>query len=141
MIATVLAALLLTPVQDAPCPPNPFLEDGLDIDSPKLFEPSGSGLWIAGTAFAAEDLQSAAAAESVYGGWELKIAFSPSATIRFAEISRCRLNRFFEISVDRVLVSRPIIMEPILGGKALISGNFTRESATALAARLVPPTP
>jgi preprotein translocase subunit SecD len=142
MIAALLAAALLAPPQDAPCPPDVELDADFDRDSPALVEPAGPGLWIAGTAFAAEDIASATALESeLTGNWELNIVFSPAATERFAVITQCRINRIVEVSIDRVVISRPVVMEQIRGGQARISGDFTRASATATAARLAPPKP
>ena len=40
------------------------------------------------------------------------------------------------INIDDVVVSAPFINEPILGGAAQISGNFTQDSANQLAVML-----
>ena len=38
--------------------------------------------------------------------------------------------------MDNILITNPIVNEPILSGQAVISGNFTAESASALAIQL-----
>jgi len=71
-------------------------------------------------------------------------AGQPSVNVRFNEAGRLRLARAtrenvgrpFAIVLDDEVISAPAINEPILGGQAQISGNFTVESAKALAIAL-----
>jgi preprotein translocase subunit SecD len=69
---------------------------------------------------------------------------SPSSTItfdqqggaKFAKLTTENVNKPFAIILDGKVLSAPNIKEPILGGSAQISGNFTVESANQLAIAL-----
>ncbi|MDI7861764.1 protein translocase subunit SecD [Rhizobiaceae bacterium n13] len=62
--------------------------------------------------------------------------FDNAGAMRFAEITRTNVGRPFAIVLDGKVLSAPVIREPITGGSGQISGNFTAESATYLAALL-----
>ena len=64
------------------------------------------------------------------------IRFDSTGSRRFARVTTENVNRPFAIVLDNVVMSAPNINEPILGGSAQISGNFTVESANALAISL-----
>ncbi|WP_425361923.1 protein translocase subunit SecD [Candidatus Tisiphia endosymbiont of Mystacides longicornis] len=51
----------------------------------------------------------------------------------FAEITKNNSGKRLAIVLDNKLLSAPVINEPILGGRGIISGNFTVESANELA--------
>ncbi len=51
----------------------------------------------------------------------------------FAEASSKNVGRAFAIVLDNVVISAPVIKEPILGGNSRISGSFTIASANELA--------
>jgi preprotein translocase subunit SecD len=51
----------------------------------------------------------------------------------FAEASSKNVGRAFAIVLDNVVISAPVIKEPILGGNSQISGSFTIASANELA--------
>lgn len=51
----------------------------------------------------------------------------------FAEITKQSAGKRFAIVLDSKLLSAPVINEPITGGKGIISGSFTVESANDLA--------
>ena len=53
---------------------------------------------------------------------------------RFGEITRDNVGRPFAIVLDGKVLSAPVIREPIIGGSGQISGNFTAEETTQLAA-------
>ena len=55
---------------------------------------------------------------------------------RFARLTQENVGRPFAIILDGEVLSAPNINEPILGGSAQISGNFTVESANQLAIAL-----
>jgi preprotein translocase subunit SecD len=72
------------------------------------------------------------------GEWEVQLNFSGKGTDQFADITRRLsqeqgdLNRF-GIVLDGLVVSAPTTNEPIPNGQASITGNFTQETANALA--------
>ncbi|MEO0635969.1 MAG: protein translocase subunit SecD [Pseudomonadota bacterium] len=54
----------------------------------------------------------------------------------FADITQRNVGRPFAIVLDGTVLTAPVINEPILGGAGQISGNFTAESANALAIQI-----
>ncbi len=54
----------------------------------------------------------------------------------FADITSRNLNRPVAIFLDDQLVTSPLVNEPILDGRAVISGNFTPEAASELSIML-----
>jgi SecD/SecF fusion protein len=62
--------------------------------------------------------------------------FDRAGAARFAEITQANVGRPFAIVLDDKVLSAPVIREPITGGSGQISGNFTVEEATDLAALL-----
>jgi preprotein translocase subunit SecD len=59
--------------------------------------------------------------------------FNTSGARRFAQVTQENVGRPFAIVLDNVVISAPVIREPILGGSGQISGNFTVEQANDLA--------
>ncbi|MGZ8312068.1 MAG: protein translocase subunit SecD [Allosphingosinicella sp.] len=66
----------------------------------------------------------------------VNITFDGTGARRFARVTQENVGRPFAIILDNDVISAPNINEPILGGQAQISGNFTVESANALAISL-----
>jgi preprotein translocase subunit SecD len=64
------------------------------------------------------------------------LTFNGQGGRRFAKVTQENVNKPFAIILDNVVISAPNINEPILGGRAQISGNFTVESANQLAIAL-----
>jgi preprotein translocase subunit SecD len=64
------------------------------------------------------------------------ITFDGQGGRRFARATQDNVGKPFAIILDNVVISAPNINEPILGGRAQISGNFTVESANQLAVQL-----
>lgn len=62
--------------------------------------------------------------------------FDSAGATRFAEITRQNVGSPFAIVLDNKVLSAPVIREPITGGSGQISGNFSADSATTLAAML-----
>lgn len=72
----------------------------------------------------------------VSGKPSVTVRFDALGSRRFARATRENVGRPFAIVLDNVVISAPAINEPILGGQAQISGNFTVESANQLAIAL-----
>jgi preprotein translocase subunit SecD len=66
----------------------------------------------------------------------VSITFNSGGARRFGRVTQENVNKPFAIILDNQVLSAPNINEPILGGQAQISGNFTVESANQLAVAL-----
>ena len=66
----------------------------------------------------------------------VSITFNSAGARRFGRVTQENVNKPFAIILDDKVLSAPNINEPILGGQAQISGNFTVESANQLAVSL-----
>jgi len=66
----------------------------------------------------------------------VNIRFDNAGGKRFAQVTQQNVNKPFAIILDNEVLSAPNINEPIMGGSAQISGNFTTESANQLAIAL-----
>ncbi len=62
--------------------------------------------------------------------------FDSAGATRFADITRQNVGNPFAIVLDDKVLSAPVIREPITGGSGQISGSFSADSATTLAAML-----
>jgi preprotein translocase subunit SecD len=67
---------------------------------------------------------------------QVAITFDAVGGRRFAKVTTENTGKPFAIILDNSVISAPNINEPILGGRASISGNFTVESANSLAISL-----
>ena len=66
----------------------------------------------------------------------VQIQFDQQGAQRFAVLSTENVGERFAIILDGEVISAPFFNEPILGGSAQISGNFTADSANQLAISL-----
>ena len=66
----------------------------------------------------------------------VSITFNTQGSRRFGRVTQENVGKPFAIILDDKVLSAPVINEPILGGQAQISGNFTIESANQLAISL-----
>lgn len=66
----------------------------------------------------------------------VSITFNSEGGAKFAKLTTENVNKPFAIILDGKVLSAPNINEPILGGSAIISGNFTTQSANQLAIAL-----
>src|SRR4051794_17231521 len=67
---------------------------------------------------------------------DINIKFNKAGARRFGRVTQENVNKPFAIILDDKILSAPNINEPILGGNAQISGNFTVQSAHDLAVSL-----
>ena len=66
----------------------------------------------------------------------VNIRFNTSGARRFGRVTQENVGKPFAIILDDMILSAPNINEPILGGAARITGNFTVETADQLAVSL-----
>ena len=67
---------------------------------------------------------------------QVAITFNSEGGARFARVTQTNTGKPFAIILDNQVISAPNINEPILGGRAQISGSFTVDSANQLAIAL-----
>ena len=67
---------------------------------------------------------------------DIDITFNTAGARRFGRVTQENVNKPFAIILDDKVLSAPNINEPILGGRAQISGSFTVQSAHDLAVSL-----
>ena len=63
----------------------------------------------------------------------VSFVFDSVGAKKFADATSKNVGKRFAIVLDDKVISAPVIREPILGGRGVISGNFTTESAQDLA--------
>ncbi|MFH0943348.1 MAG: protein translocase subunit SecD [Candidatus Beckwithbacteria bacterium] len=73
---------------------------------------------------------------SAQSGPVVSLEFTPEGGQKFAQITQRNVQKPLAIFLDNQLVTNPVVNEPILTGQAVISGNFTPESASQLAIQL-----
>jgi SecD/SecF fusion protein len=66
------------------------------------------------------------------GLWEISLTFDRTGMVTFGRLTEDNPDRLLAIVLDGTVRSFPQINEPILGGRATISGNFTRDEAFTL---------
>ena len=66
----------------------------------------------------------------------IALEFTDEGKKLFADITSKNINKPVAIFLDNRLVTSPIVNEPIMDGRAVISGNFTPESASELSIML-----
>jgi len=102
-------------------------------------------LWLKpGVLITADMIQEAHTDLDQNGRPSISFKFNDEGRRRFAAITTANVGQRFAIVSDGVVLSAPVIMTPITGGQGQITGNFTTESAQALASSIVaskPPFP
>lgn len=78
-------------------------------------------------------LSNAAFTQDQNGQPAVSFRFNPIGTKKFCDLSKNNVNRLFAIVLDNVVISAPVIREPICGGSGQISGSFTVKEANDLA--------
>jgi preprotein translocase subunit SecD len=67
---------------------------------------------------------------------QVSLSFSPNGAKKFADITKQNVGKIVAIALDDQVVEAPRVNEPIFGGSAVITGNFTTESAKTLQIQL-----
>jgi SecD/SecF fusion protein len=85
--------------------------------------------------------QDIASARPVYEqrGYEVSLTLTSSGAELFRQVTRDNVNQRLAIVLDNEIVSAPNIQTEIPNGQAVISGNFTAESAQSLSSALENP--
>lgn len=70
------------------------------------------------------------------GAPQVSLQFNDEGSTLFAELTRKSIGKQIAIFLDGEILSAPTVQNEIVGGQAVISGNFTVQSAKELARRL-----
>lgn len=83
------------------------------------------------------DLESVAVSSNQLGtGYEINFVLKPNGTKVFADHTSANVGKILSIVLDKQVISAPSINDAITGGQGLITGQFTYDSANALAIQL-----
>jgi preprotein translocase subunit SecD len=66
----------------------------------------------------------------------INLALTDDGAQIFSKHTTENIGSYLGIVLDKIVISSPIISDPILGNQVTISGSFTKESATQLASIL-----
>jgi preprotein translocase subunit SecD len=88
------------------------------------------------TVLTGAQLAKAAAVATQLSAYAVSIQFDDSASSTFADYTSQHVGDILAIVLDKQIISAPSISEPITGGKAQITGNFTLQDANRLAVQL-----
>jgi preprotein translocase subunit SecD len=81
-------------------------------------------------------LQSAKSSTDALGQPVIEINFTDDGGKRFAEVTRQNTRKRLAIIIGGQLYQAPVIQTEISGGRAQISGSFSKQEATDLAAKI-----
>lgn len=84
----------------------------------------------------AEVAKAQAEVDTQSGRWIIQLSFTSNGSKTWGDFTAAHVGSQVAVVLDGKVVSAPEIQEAILGGNTQISGNFTREQAEDLAARL-----
>jgi preprotein translocase subunit SecD len=97
----------------------------------------GEGFTFISTGLTGADLSRAEVGfDSSTGKPYVALSFTPEGAEKFAEITERNVGGPLAIYLDEVLLTAPTVQEKIIGGSAVISGDFTLEEARRVTAQL-----
>lgn len=82
------------------------------------------------------DLKDATLSRDQYGRPAVSVTLRPDGSRKFATFTRDNVGRPIVMKLDDEVLSTPVIQEPITDGKGQISGSFTVQQASEMAALL-----
>ncbi|HKY53489.1 MAG TPA: protein translocase subunit SecD, partial [Anaerolineales bacterium] len=88
------------------------------------------------TIMTGQELESVNVSAGQLGGAAVDFVLTPEGTTIFAQHTAANVNKYLTITLDKVVVSSPVIQNAIPDGQGQISGSFTPETANALAVQL-----
>jgi preprotein translocase subunit SecD len=83
------------------------------------------------------DLKNAAVTFNTNSGLpQVQLTFSSAGAKKFADITSNNVGKIVAIALDQQVIEAPRVQQPIVGGNAVITGNFTTDQANSLAIQL-----
>ena len=81
-------------------------------------------------------IKKASVGRTFFGQLEIQLEFNSEGAKQFGKVTTANVGKRLGIVLDGQLYAAPYLNEPILGGRAQITGNFTEEEAEEIAAGL-----
>lgn len=88
------------------------------------------------TALTGAKIKDASVSTNSLGQYDVAIEFTTEGGAQFAEYTGSHIGDVLAIVLDKKVLSVPVINNKIEGGKAVITGSFTKDSANQLAVQL-----
>jgi len=88
------------------------------------------------TALTGVEIKNASVSTNSLGQYDVAIELTTEGGAQFAEYTGSHIGDVLAIVLDKKVLSVPVINSKIEGGKAVIAGNFTEDSANQLAVQL-----
>ncbi len=89
------------------------------------------------TDLSGNDLKNAAVTFNTNSGTpQVQLTFTSEGAKKFADITSRNVNKIVAIALDQQVIEAPRVQQPIVGGNAVITGNFTTDLANNLAIQL-----
>jgi preprotein translocase subunit SecD len=88
------------------------------------------------TVMTGAELSSVAVQTTATGGYEVAFVLKPDGAQTFKDFTTNNVGKTLAIVLDKKVISAPNIQNPITEGKGVITGNYTIDSANALAIQL-----
>ncbi len=89
------------------------------------------------TVMTGADLDTVSVQAGTLGGqYEIAFTLKPNGTKVFGDYTSTHVGQYLAIVLDKKVISAPVINSAITGGQGVIQGNFTQDSANALAVQL-----
>ncbi|MCL4259862.1 MAG: protein translocase subunit SecD [Anaerolineales bacterium] len=104
--------------------------------SPDSETPPDANAIIYHTVMTGADLDSATVGQDNSGQYVINFTLTQKGSTIFGDYTSKNVGKYLAITLDKQVISAPVINQPILGGQGSISGSFTLESANALAVQL-----
>ncbi|MEX0755535.1 MAG: hypothetical protein WD556_10555 [Actinomycetota bacterium] len=98
-------------------------------------DPSGPRYFLGPQLIDGSRIEHAEIARAIPDGssWAVELAFSLRGTVEFEEVTTQLMGRQLAVVVGNEVMAAPAVNEPIIGGRAAITGDFTKTEARSLA--------
>jgi preprotein translocase subunit SecD len=80
--------------------------------------------------------QAAVTFDTNIGKPQVQLTFTAAGAKKFADITSRNVGKIVAIALDQQVIEAPTVQQPIIGGNAVITGNFTTQAANNLAIQL-----
>lgn len=141
VLATIQQTGLLEFVDtgDTPMPEGMVLQTDFATGSQEALPENGEGgeeQPVYHTIMTGTDLRQVAVSQDQLGQYVIQFELTGEGADVFAEHTAANVGRYLTIVLDKRVISSPVINSPIPDGQGIIQGDFTSESANALAVQL-----